>query len=296
MRNRKYVRGRKQICPAEILKIPRRCRERFLTLEAPHLLPLHEAGVCFAGAAVLGSGYHIRRFDPRWHSLIYTFAGGGRLETGGREHVLHPGALYVAPAHLPHEYWISDPPWNVAWFCMEERNGFHCAPAEPQVLVSSSFSLVSSIVQQLTDDPPSAARSQPEILEHCVQLLLTILRHDTESSRESLEQQQKRRLDSAFLAVHRDPSFGWTVGALVEHGHLPFGEDRLRQLCVKIYGRTPMRRVRAIRMQIAQELLRATDYPLRTIAPMVGYTNEFAFSTAFTRELGRSPRDYRQVE
>jgi len=296
LQNQTYEKGRKQICADEVIHIPHKCRERFLSLGAPHLLPLHEAGVRFSGAAVLDRGYHIKRFDPCWHSLIYTFEGSGKLETGGREHILHPGTLYIAPAHCPHEYWIAESPWKLGWFCLEEQNGFHCMPVEPLVLASSSCSLVLPMIQQLTDDPDRAAHAQPEILRDCVHLLLTVLRHDTKSTLASRQQQQQRRLDSAFLAVHRDPSFDWTVSNLIELGHLPFGEDRLRQLCIEIYSQTPMKRVRSIRMQIAKELLRATNYPLRTIAPMVGYGNEFAFSTAFHKELGLSPQDFRRSE
>jgi len=293
LRNRIYTKGRKQLCRDEVVTIPRTCRERFLSLESPHLLPLHEAGIRFAGMSVLGQGYHIIRRDPRWHSLVYSFEGSGVLKTEGREQPLHPGSLYIAPAHCAHEYWIKEGPWKLGWFCMEEHNAFHCAPVAPLVVPSSSAGLVSSVLEQLTDDPGSAAHSHPEILRDCVKLMITILRHDAEAALASRQQQHERRLDAAFLAVHRDPSFNWTVPSLIRQGHLPFGEDRLRQLCTEFYGHSPMQHVRSIRMQIAKELLTATDYPLRTIAPMVGYGNEFAFSTAFSRETGLSPQAFR---
>ena len=296
MQNRTYAKGRKQICGDEIIKIPRKCRERFLSLDSTHLLPLHEAGIRFTGTSVLDAGYHIKRFDPSWHSLIYTFEGAGELKTDGRKHVLYPGSLCVAPAHCPHEYSITRSPWRMGWVCMLEENGFHCTPAKPMVLASSSSNLLLAIFQQLTDDPESTDYAQPRIMRDCVQLLMTILRRDTKSTLDTRKQQQQRRLDGVFLAVHRDPSFNWTISSLIENAHLPFAEDRLRQICSEVYGETPMRRVRSIRMQIARELLSATDYPLRTIAPMVGYGNEFAFSTAFRKELGLSPQGFRQGE
>ena len=294
MQNRTYAKGRKQICEDEIIRIPRRCRERFLSLDSPHLRPLHEAGIRFTGTSVLDTGYRIKRFDPRWHSLIYTFEGSGELITTGKQYPLYPGSLYIAPAHYPHEYSITGSPWKMGWFCMAQQNGFHCAPTEHMVLASSSSNLLLAIFQRLTDDPENADTSHPEIMRDCVQLLMTILRRDTKSTLNSREQQQQRRLDGVFLAVHRDPSFNWKVSSLIKAAHLPFAEDRFRQLCSEIYGETPMKRVRSIRMQIAKELLRATDYPLRTIAPMIGYGNEFAFSTAFRKELGISPQRFRQ--
>jgi AraC-like DNA-binding protein len=293
MQKQKYTRGRKQLCERETIEIPGKCRERFLSITSPLLRGLYESGIRFSGMSRLVDGYHIKRIDPRWHSLIYTFGGNGRLETAGNEHVLHPGSLYIAPAHCPHEYWIREAPWHIAWFCMEEENGFDCTPSEPMVLVSPSSNLLSSIVENLIE-AQSAIVDSPAILDYAIPLLVSILGNDTESARASRQQKQKQRLDSAFSEVHRDPSFDWSISALIDKGHLPFGEDRLRQLCVEFYGQSPMKRVKSIRMQIARELLRATNYPLRTIAPMVGYKNEFAFSTAFHKETGESPKDFRQ--
>lgn len=294
MSNRTYFKGRRKICRREKVEIPRYCSERFFNIAAPHMIPLREAGVKFAGTGILSGDYRITRHNPRWHSLIYTFSGCGVVRTERKEHLLHPGSLYVAPAHVPHEYFLTEAPWNIAWFCMDEKNGFHCNPETPLVLVSPFDRLVLSIIQQLTDDPERGTHSHPKIMNQCVQLLITILSHDTESTIETTKQKRQRRLELAFLRVHRNPNHKWSSREIITQGHLPYGIDRLRQLCVQLYGQTPMNRVRGIRMQIAQELLRATDYPLRIIAPMVGYKNEFAFSTAFRKQLGMAPQDFRK--
>ena len=102
-------------------------------------------------------------------------------------------------------------------------------------------------------------------------------------------------LEKAFEAVRSQPGVDWGVAELVAASGLSVTGDRLRQLCRQYFGVSPMRRVAQIRMQLACELLSSTDYAIYTIAPMLGYNNEAAFSTAFRRETGTSPRAYRQT-
>lgn len=49
-----------------------------------------------------------------------------------------------------------------------------------------------------------------------------------------------------------------------------------------------------IRFQFASEMLLRTDAKLDEIAAQMGYSNAFAFSKAFTRHTGKSPREYRK--
>ncbi|MNW07708.1 DNA-binding transcriptional regulator AraC [compost metagenome] len=45
-------------------------------------------------------------------------------------------------------------------------------------------------------------------------------------------------------------------------------------------------------MLLAGDKLLNTDLPISTLAPALGYESESAFSTAFKRTMGCSPRDY----
>jgi AraC-like DNA-binding protein len=48
------------------------------------------------------------------------------------------------------------------------------------------------------------------------------------------------------------------------------------------------------RMIYAQDLIASGDYPIKTIAHMLGFTNPFHFSVKFKKHAGISPRKYRQ--
>jgi AraC-like DNA-binding protein len=58
-------------------------------------------------------------------------------------------------------------------------------------------------------------------------------------------------------------------------------------------GCSPVQYLRSIRMRLAQQLLIATDEPIKAIARRCGSEDVFVFSKAFKRGCGLSPSDYR---
>lgn len=60
-----------------------------------------------------------------------------------------------------------------------------------------------------------------------------------------------------------------------------------------LVGEPPITFLTGWRLALAAELLVETDHTLDQIARQVGYSDAFALSTAFRRERGVSPRQYR---
>ena len=58
-------------------------------------------------------------------------------------------------------------------------------------------------------------------------------------------------------------------------------------------GRSPIRYLTEWRMHVAEQLLVETDIGAAIIAHRIGYDAEEAFSRAFKREHGLSPRSWR---
>ena len=61
-----------------------------------------------------------------------------------------------------------------------------------------------------------------------------------------------------------------------------------------LVGMSPHQYLTLVRMQRAAHLLITTADPLMTIAEVVGYQSEAAFSTAFKRHFGVRPGEHRQ--
>lgn len=95
----------------------------------------------------------------------------------------------------------------------------------------------------------------------------------------------------ALSAMHKDVAYGWTV-------------DGLARLCAvsrstfasrfrAVVGMGPMAYLLRWRMALAKDELRLGTRTIGEIALAVGFQSSSAFSTAFTREVGYSPKLFR---
>jgi AraC-like DNA-binding protein len=71
-------------------------------------------------------------------------------------------------------------------------------------------------------------------------------------------------------------------------------KTHLTRLFTVEYGLPPLRALRRIRLDRAGRMLVETSLPITDIAWQCGFDDPLSFSTAFRRELGVSPRDYRR--
>ena len=70
--------------------------------------------------------------------------------------------------------------------------------------------------------------------------------------------------------------------------------EKLRVLCHKETGRSPMAQVTHMRMRYAADLLVRDDIPVQEVGSLVGYNNPHNFSLAFKRVYGLSPNHFRK--
>ncbi|MFG2089607.1 MULTISPECIES: cupin domain-containing protein [unclassified Spirillospora] len=95
----------------------------------------------------------------------------------------------------------------------------------------------------------------------------------------------------ALRLLHDDLSHPWTVAGLASR--VGVSRAALAQRFAKLIGEPPMAYLTGIRLAQAADLLRESDATLEAVARQVGYGNAFALSTAFKREHGLSPQEYR---
>jgi len=99
-----------------------------------------------------------------------------------------------------------------------------------------------------------------------------------------------RQLSAALSAMHGDPARRWTLQELAERAGMSRSAfaARFRQ----VVGETPIDYLARWRMLLASERLTATDDVLSNISASLGYESESAFSAAFKRIMGSSPRRF----
>ncbi|MBV8035582.1 AraC family transcriptional regulator [Roseateles sp.] len=98
------------------------------------------------------------------------------------------------------------------------------------------------------------------------------------------------RLAVALTQMHAHASRRWTVGQLAETAAL--SRSAFFDRFTRAVGVAPMEYLLAWRMELAKDLLRREGLPVAEVAERVGYASTSAFSTAFSRHVGQSPRQY----
>ena len=99
-----------------------------------------------------------------------------------------------------------------------------------------------------------------------------------------------RQMSAAIHAMHDDPAHRWTLQELA--GRAGMSRSIFAQKFKQTVGESAMEYLTKWRMLLAAEKLTNSSDPVSTIALALGYESESAFSTAFKRVMGCSPRQY----
>jgi len=99
---------------------------------------------------------------------------------------------------------------------------------------------------------------------------------------------QDDRIGSAITAIHAKPELEWSVASLADH--VGMSRSGFAARFTTLVGEPAMSYVTKWRMSVAQDLLQAGELSTAAIAQQVGYQSEAAFSRAFKRTMGVSPR------
>ncbi len=98
------------------------------------------------------------------------------------------------------------------------------------------------------------------------------------------------QMAAALSAVHDDPAGRWTVRSLAERAGMSRTSFTLK--FKQTVGNSPMEYLTRWRMMVASDRLASSGDPISAIAESLGYDSESAFSAAFKRVMGCSPRHY----
>ena len=99
-----------------------------------------------------------------------------------------------------------------------------------------------------------------------------------------------KQISAAINAMHDEPARGWTLQELAQHVGMSRSTFALK--FKETVGEPPMEYLTRWRMLLAGDRLENSSDPVSVIALSLGYESESAFSTAFKRVMGCSPRQY----
>jgi AraC-like DNA-binding protein len=99
-----------------------------------------------------------------------------------------------------------------------------------------------------------------------------------------------KQMGAAINAMHSDPAHRWTLEEMAQRAGMSRSTFALK--FKETVGETPMEYLTRWRMLLAGDRLANSGDPVSVIARSLGYESESAFSTAFKRVMGCSPRQY----
>jgi len=270
-----------------------RCQEHFLPWRIMASESESGTGIAEAGISDTFPGYELGRLNSRFHLLVYPTQGEGEFFWTGGEGQVKTGELLLVPQGYSFGYKPVARRWRFLWF--------HLMPTEhweqiAQRGIRVRRTLVTESLDRAMDGFLSESRKRSKLSQKASALyssLMTLfIEHDVRHGLNQYVVDSADQLAMLWEIVNTDLAHSWSVNELARR--LGVSRAHLHRLTLEHDGMSPMKMVTRLRMEKAQELLVLHDNPVRVIAAMVGYTDEFAFSVAFKRFSGSTPGMFRR--
>lgn len=215
---------------------------------------------------------------------------GQQLLGGTRSRVVHIGDPRTRPVvHLMGGHFLLDP--VNAHLLVEALPAFIRIPAEEP-------SPLRELMPLLIDEVRSNQLGRGRALDQLAQLVLTYaLRRvdlDGGSTRSGwLRALADAQIGAALRHIHASVKTGTSLAALARVAGM--SRTAFAARFKTLVGQPPLGYAIQWRMSLARDALRSSDRPIGALAFELGYASESAFSMAFRRETGCSPRGYRNA-
>ena len=249
----------------------------------------HRAGLFFTCAELpFHVGWHL---TPHAHAdeneLIIVGRGALKVSMAGRTIVAEPGDILNYPKGVMHEEWsVGKEPLRSLYIVWRDH-GRDVAGQLP-LHVHDRRERARFLARWMI--ALNAEEADPRYRAELQGRLLSAILHEMRAVQGPAEDERlelvRRHLQSRLALTPTIASLATIAGVSRFH---------LIRLFRKQYGVTPMEYLRRQRIDAAKVMIRSTRQPLRAIAPMVGFGDEFHLSKSFKAVVGVSPGAYRKA-
>lgn len=238
-----------------------------------------------AGFSEARAGYEFVRFSPAFSVILITERGEGRALVDGAWQRFPAGYAYVTAPRALNAYHIAPGSrWRLHWVIYEESARLPTVePGRKPRLIPVDGTGFRLAVEGLCDE--NAGKADPGVMKYWAALVDRMVWRILESEME------EPRLNQLWLAVREDVAGAWDLRRMARR--VGMSEENLRRLCHRHVHRSPMAHLTRLRMLAAADLLCHSQEKISSIAARIGYGDGFAFSTAFKREMGMCPQQFR---
>lgn len=288
----------------EVIDVSPDCREQIC---CDSLLPaLAQERVWLAGYSRLKTRYRIARRFADVHCFLLTLGGEGEVQMGDRRERLQVGEWALIPAGEPLCYQLSeqlseqvneplDQPlnetgeWELVWLLLHKGSPWDAFASHSRVGCTSQQA---SLLHTLENLYAEQERHQDPLLSALLveQLGFYLRRLLQKGEGQSRGERLALRLE---LILKESLAECWDIGRMADVLHL--SPRQLYRLCQQHFALAPMALLQRLRLQRAALLLASRGEPVKQLAQLCGFKNEYHFSTAFKRQHGLAPSHYRSL-
>lgn len=255
------------------------------TIDPFHCPALKDWRILSLGYSEVGAGYQVVRENPGFSNINITISGRGEVLIGGEWKKVTAGAASLSPKGVLHgARSLPGVRWEFCWICFEEPPG-----TRPRITVPA----------------PTVTQTDPRPIAWVLLSLQRELRHARQKAiLDTLLQLLDRYLQRILAPwpvgnclwklwekVAQSPAHPWSDEEMARQVHV--SARHLLRLCKMESGRTLHEQLAHIRLTKAASFLQDRGLKLHAVAEAVGYQDAFAFSKAFKRWCGVSPKAYR---
>ncbi len=231
------------------------------------------------------------------YELHYIPKGHGLLLLDETSYELIPGTLFVAGPDLRHAQ-ETDERNNLCEYCLNiEIHPRTENPFPPFDMMKSLFMQDAGEFEPLFKAIHEEARRKQSGYKDAIRAYLKlilirlqrILNEEKENPHKEIEPGRSAIIiEECFLNEYRT----LTLDELA--GKINLSERHTERLLRKLYGKTFREKLRESRIAASIDMLRNTERNISEIAEAVGYATYTSFSTAFRKETGQSPSEYKR--
>jgi AraC-like DNA-binding protein len=251
--------------------------------------PLRARGICNVGWASIAGDYEVVRLCPDFEHLTVCSCGDGLSLIDGNWIPWKPGGIVLSPRGAPHGSRSLPAPteakWELSWVTfLSDPNVVPRLPHQSAFMIQHGPQFLRTLLEGLEREV--VLGNDTASIFHWVELVARFV--DRILGRKSGDS----RLACLWNRIQNRIGDPWTVERMARE--IGVSGAHLRRLCRSELGFGPNRQLARLRLKHATVLLSRTSMTVEEVAENVGYSDAFAFSTAFRRQMSLSPRQFRQ--
>lgn len=234
--------------------------------------------------------------------FIYCIEGAGWYKAGNQEYRITANQYFILPAGIPHAYGADEHnPWTIYWIHFKGKLASYFAkqPGGPTDIKPGIHSRISNRIDLFEEifRTLEMGYSRENLLYACsiFHHYLGTLRY-LQQYRNAVRNEMEKR-DIVTAAIHfmkENIEKKLTLKEMADHtGYSP---SHFSVLFSKRTGHAPLAYFNQLKIQEACRLLDFTDMKINQVCFKIGIEDTYYFSRLFSKIMGMSPREYKNMK